>query len=197
MGHPEKSRVRRPGIILFILILLFFIPLAIAWFMYRDHDSFGGKPLNHGQLITPPFSITLLKLRKRPHKKWLILYLNPGPCDTRCQKGLYHIRQIRLATGKNRNRVQPAILIYRNKTKDITLQRMLKNEYQETRLFFINKNQFNTVIQRHVKTAYALQPGTIYLVDPLGNVMMSYKPDTNPSDIFKDVQRLLKASQIG
>ncbi len=37
----------------------------------------------------------------------------------------------------------------------------------------------------------------IYLVDPLGNLMMRFPRDPDPSRMVKDLQRLLKASRIG
>jgi hypothetical protein len=37
----------------------------------------------------------------------------------------------------------------------------------------------------------------IYVVDPLGNLMMRYPRDPDPSKMIKDLQRLLKYSRIG
>ena len=37
----------------------------------------------------------------------------------------------------------------------------------------------------------------IYLVDPLGNVMMRFPRDADPSRMIKDLQRLLKYSRLG
>jgi hypothetical protein len=37
----------------------------------------------------------------------------------------------------------------------------------------------------------------IYIVDPLGNLMMRYPRDADPSKIKKDVVKLLKVSRIG
>ena len=37
----------------------------------------------------------------------------------------------------------------------------------------------------------------IYLVDPLGNLMMRFPRDPDPSKMLKDLQRLLKYSGIG
>jgi len=39
--------------------------------------------------------------------------------------------------------------------------------------------------------------GRIYLVDPLGNLMMSYPGDAPPKSILTDLERLLKLSHIG
>jgi hypothetical protein len=37
----------------------------------------------------------------------------------------------------------------------------------------------------------------IYLVDPLGNLMMRFPRDPEPSRVIKDLQRLLRASSFG
>ena len=37
----------------------------------------------------------------------------------------------------------------------------------------------------------------LYIIDPLGNLMMSYPPDINPRGIMKDLKKLLKFSRIG
>ena len=42
-----------------------------------------------------------------------------------------------------------------------------------------------------------LKAHRLYIVDPLGNLMMSYELDANPRDIYKDLKKLLRASRIG
>jgi hypothetical protein len=37
----------------------------------------------------------------------------------------------------------------------------------------------------------------IYMIDPLGNLMMRFPKDIDPSKMAKDIKRLLKVSQIG
>ena len=37
----------------------------------------------------------------------------------------------------------------------------------------------------------------IYMIDPAGNLMMSFPSSAEPALINKDIKRLLKASQIG
>jgi len=37
----------------------------------------------------------------------------------------------------------------------------------------------------------------IYMIDPLGNVMMRWPANPDIKRMFKDIERLLKASQIG
>jgi hypothetical protein len=37
----------------------------------------------------------------------------------------------------------------------------------------------------------------IYLIDPLGNLLMRYGSDANPKGMLEDLERLLKYSKIG
>lgn len=41
------------------------------------------------------------------------------------------------------------------------------------------------------------QAGRIYIVDPLGNLMMSYAADAKPKGLLEDLKKLLKLSHIG
>lgn len=42
-----------------------------------------------------------------------------------------------------------------------------------------------------------LQGGGFYLIDPLGNLVMYFRPDIDPSDMISDIKRLLRLSRIG
>jgi hypothetical protein len=39
--------------------------------------------------------------------------------------------------------------------------------------------------------------GMLFLMDPLGNIMMQYEPDFDPYKVKSDLRKLLKISQIG
>lgn len=41
------------------------------------------------------------------------------------------------------------------------------------------------------------QAGRIYVVDPLGNLMMSYARTAEPKGLLEDLKKLLKYSRIG
>lgn len=199
------------------LALVFIVPIVLAWFMYANRLTFGGRSVNHGHLINPSFAISLLPIRNAkgqllnnsfPQKnktastkatdgKWMLLLLAPKVCAKACENGLYNIRQVKKATGKNRARILRAVLTYQNVPTDKTLNRLIHSEYQGTQHLQVSANQFTNAIGKHVHVSYATKPGALYVVDPNGNMMMVYKPNTDPTAIFKDVERLLKISQIG
>ncbi len=197
------TKSRRSFYLAFI-ILLFLIPVILAWIFYADRFSLGKGHLNYGHLIQPPISLNDIPLynanQKRlgsPFGKWMMVYFYPEPCGEHCAKGLYYVRQIRLAAGKNSLRIERAILTYRKNEIDPHLSAILTRQFPGTQHLLVDQTVFSQVMTKRVNTPYATKPGTLYLVDPMGNVMMAYPPSADPDGIFKDVQLLLKVSQIG
>jgi hypothetical protein len=47
------------------------------------------------------------------------------------------------------------------------------------------------------KRPAALPAGGYYLIDPLGNLVMYFRPDIDPADMVDDVKHLLRLSRIG
>lgn len=219
MNRTERERAKNPALMLTILIIVFLIPITLAYFLYSQSASLTGGSTNHGKLLSPPLDINKLKLTNskgqlldnsvntglqpppsatRTNGQWMLLLLNSGPCQTICENGIHNMRQIQIATGKRRERIERAVLTYSNSKKDPKLQQLLSSKrYTGTRHLLTQKATFAPMMRQHVKQSYALKTGTVYIVDPLGNIMMSYAPNTNPADIYKDMQRLLKVSQIG
>ena len=217
MNKSRKKHTQKSLATLSLLIAIFLIPLILAWILFSEHIHFG-QGTNHGLLLRKPFSISTLNItdekgdmlannpapikpnseKATTNGKWLLLYLYPGYCDQACQKGLRNMRQIRLATGKDMNRVQRAILTYQETAlEEVDLLEILEKEFPGTKLLQIKRDQFEKVMDARIaqKTlpAYVLERGTIYMVDPMGNVMMVYKANSDPDGIFKDLKKVVKS----
>lgn len=217
MDRHGKHRAKRIGLVYCTLTLIFLIPILLSWYLYYQKDTLGEKTLNYGKLIQPPFPIAtfhiynqkgqLLQNQFNPQKlaqtipttnrKWLLLLLAPANCPQNCQRTLYMMRQLRLATGAQMNRIERAVLTFHQAKNEPKLNQLLKNRYPGTQYLYTSKKTFDQIIQQRVKQPYATTMGTVYLVDPLGNIVLSYHPKTNPMHMFKDIERLLKVSQIG
>lgn len=197
---------KRPYLMMGILFLVFLIPLLAALFMYVTGDTISKTTTNRGQLIQPPRDFKQLTIVNadgssagNPFKNhWLLLYVAPKACEQTCQRDLYFMRQIWIATNKNSYRVQRAIMTFASSPADKKLAELLQTtEYQGTQHVIVDRQQFAQLMQGLPSTNLALTSGYIYLVDPLGNIMMAYAPDANPSGILKDLEKLLRVSQIG
>ena len=207
VNQKQILRKKRQPWLLLILFLIFLVPMILAWLLYEEGDKGISKTVNRGQLIQPPIAMSQLALKdlegqaydqKSLRGKWLMLYISPTPqCQEDCQKKLYFMRQIQIATGKDMDRIQRVMLTLPKQKPDPHLEQLLQTDFAGTTHLLIAQKDFQKGMQSSATTTLAMTQGYLYLVDPLGNIMMGYPMAANPSDIFKDLRKLLKVSQIG
>ena len=155
---------------------------------------------NYGELIDPrkypipdlggasldgkPASLEQLK------GKWILLQVDAAVCDKACTQKLYYMRQLRLTQGKEKGRVERVWLI----TDDAPLDIALMKEYDGTHFLRVDAQKLAAWLP-------AAEGGKVsdhlYMIDPLGNLMMRFPKDPDANKIKKDISRLLKASSIG
>ncbi len=120
---------------------------------------------------------------------WLLVYINIHDCDERCHDALYTMRQSRLMLGKEMDRVR-RVFLHGDSPPDTVL---LANEHQG--LITIEDSRLDSLLKN--KKPAELPAGGCFLIDPLGNLVMYFRPDIDPSDMVDDIKRLLKLSRIG
>lgn len=198
--------------ILIILLIIFLGPLFYAiWLFNTDWRPTGTS--NHGTLIIPArplqaFSLQTLTGNRLSlddmKNKWAMIYVGPAICKKACKDNLYKMRQVHTLQAKHQPRVQ-RLMVITDKAGLSELQIMLNKEYPKMivainpaseikKISEINKliEQFKIINGEVVELQHR-----IYLMDPLGNLMMYYPPDTDGRDIHKDLKKLLRRSQIG
>jgi cytochrome oxidase Cu insertion factor (SCO1/SenC/PrrC family) len=190
--EPGASRAQ-----IWLLIAVFFVPLAIAFALYYGAWAPGGRT-NQGELIDPPRPLTpppLTALSGEPiaadllRGKWSLAYIGAGDCDARCREALTLMRQTRLALGDDLMRVQRVFF---------ALAPCCDRSYLES------EHPGLVIVRAHTPDAAAMldqfpyaEQKRIYVVDPLGNLMMSYAADAPPKGLLEDLKKLLKLSRIG
>jgi cytochrome oxidase Cu insertion factor (SCO1/SenC/PrrC family) len=127
-------------------------------------------------------------------KHWTLAYINVATlCSDICRIRLYDMRQIRLALGKDMGRVQNILL--QTKTPDEELVTWLLEQHPAMVKAVSDATTLN-FFQKVFKTTDTHEPW-IYLIDPLGNLVMRYDAGMNSKGILEDLKRLLKYSKIG
>jgi peroxiredoxin len=122
--------------------------------------------------------------------KWVMLMVAPGACDEACRKQLFAMRQLRTMQGKEMERIERVWLI----TDKEPLDTMVIREYDGTHMLRADA--------KAVENWLPVDPGTtvadhIYMIDPLGHLMMRFPKDPEPRKVHKDIYKLLKASSVG
>jgi cytochrome oxidase Cu insertion factor (SCO1/SenC/PrrC family) len=202
---PATPEVRRGRRQLLLLAALFFVPLALAFWLYYGTDGWrpsGGT--NKGDLITParPLpSVQLLKMNGEPaavdvlRGKWTMLFVGDGRCDERCRRALYLTRQSRIALNKDMDRVQRVFLV----TGNCCNQPFLAQEHPDLLLLQGGPGAAQALLTT-LPSYGGIAPsvaGRTYLIDPLGNLMMSYAPQAPDKALLTDIKKLLRLSHIG
>ena len=150
-------------------------PFVLGWAAYQFGWGVAGGGGNYGELIAPrPVAGPLAPLKG----KWVLVTFDAAACDAACEKKLYVVRQVRKAQGKDADRIERLwVLSDGGKPRPELLAAIEGAHVTPQELDFKGDD--------------------IYLVDPLGNLMMRFPRDPDPSKMIKDLQRLLKYSRFG
>ena len=123
-----------------------------------------GAPSNYGELIPPRAVASLHEFRG----KWVLVTFDSAQCDAYCERKLYIVRQVRRAQGKDMERIQRLWVV---------------TDPGKPRADVLAATE-GTRISRNDNLGF---PGNtadhIYVVDPLGNLMMRFQRDPDPSKV--------------
>ena len=122
--------------------------------------------------------------------KWIMLQVNDASCLDACKGKLLDMRQVRLMQGKEMDRIERVWRI----TDDQPLDTQVMREYDGTHMLRVKRAALAAWLPVEAGGALA---DYIYIVDPLGNLMMAYAPDARAKGLLEDMKRLLKLSHIG
>ncbi|WP_370663397.1 SCO family protein [Massilia rhizosphaerae] len=161
------------------------------------------KRNNYGTLIdqrahpVPAMATTTLDGRPQALEqfkgKWVMLMTGPGACPDTCRKQLFAMRQLRLMQGKEADRIERVWLI----TDKEPLDTLVIREYDGTHML---RADAATVAAWLPADAGTTPDDHIYMIDPLGHLMMRFPKDPQLQQVrkvYKDIYKLLKASSIG
>ena len=157
---------------------------------------------NYGALIDPrqyPIPEAKLQVTELDGKasplaqfkgKWVMLQTGPSDCQEACKQQLFAMQQLRLTQGKERERIERVWLI----TDPQPIDTIVMREYDGTNMLRVNGD----ALKAWLPVEQGGKPDDhLYLIDPLGNLMMRFPKDADPTKVKKDIAKLLKASAIG
>jgi hypothetical protein len=178
--NPDKKRSGRAKLAL--LALFFLLPVGASYLIWWL-DLAPGTAGNYGTLLPPrPAALPPAGELKG---KWVLVQFDDGACGARCERKLYFMRQVRRAQGKEMPRVARLWLV----TDKVAPSAEVLSAIEGT-----------VVVPAPAGLDFPAEQSVsdhIYLVDPLGNLMMRFPREADPSRVIKDIQRLLRASSFG
>ncbi len=174
------------------LAALFVLPLALSFWMYYGGAWQPAGRTNHGELLQP---VRLLGLDRWPEaqplaQKWALVYVATGSCDEACRDALVVMRQTRLSLNQEMHRVNRVLIA----SADCCDRELLGREHAGLIVLDSGSPPAQQVLRVFPQNDRA---SSLYLVDPLGNLVMRYDDRSNPKGLLQDLRKLLKLSHIG
>lgn len=193
----NESRAPSGRLQLILLALLFAAPPLLALLFYFVPALQPEARTNYGELVQPVIPLPELAwrdaageavARERLLGRWTLLYPATTDCDLRCEQDLYNLRQLRLLLNEKRSRVQRVLAVVEPSDMGALAERLTPSHADL---------QIVAVPTEDTALFHSGPPGTVWVIDPLGNVMMRYPPEPDLRRMLRDIKRLLRLSQIG
>lgn len=204
MTEAPKQRSMTP---LILVLLLCLAPVVAAFIVYYIPSLQPEGSTNYGTLVNPQrplpqtSAVQLTTLEGKPFDinelrgQWLLVTADGGACPESCAKKLFIMRNTHAMLGKNVKRASRVWFV----TDDAQVPQAVLDAYQGTIILRAKPAELDAFLAGK-DLATSTDPALldpIWVIDPLGNLMMQYPKDPDPLKVRKDLGKLLHNSQIG
>ena len=170
-----------------MLLAMFVLPIAFGTlFFYANPNYFSESTVNYGELVRPVIVIDESDIEIDSEASlqgiWTMVYVS-SRCDYACEKAVEDMKTIRTLMNDDMRRIQRMIIIEDNSTPISNNEGLIKARTTSKKL--------TEGLKEYTENA-------IYLIDPIGNIMLYYEPQNiDIRLVIKDLKRLFKYSRIG
>jgi len=170
-----------------MLLAMFIMPIAFGTlFFYANPNYFSESTVNYGELIRPVIATEENDIEIDGDASlqgiWTMVYVS-SRCDDACEKAVEDMKTIRTLMNDDMRRIQRMIIIENNSTPTVNDETLIKAK--------ITSEKLTKSLKKYAENA-------IYLIDPIGNIMLYYEPQNiDIRLVIKDLKRLFKYSRIG
>jgi cytochrome oxidase Cu insertion factor (SCO1/SenC/PrrC family) len=203
--NPDTANQIRNRRVLILMLLAVLAPVVLAYSLYLSGWRPHGKTLQHGELMNPARPLPDVTLRaadgtmqpfSSQRRHWLLLSVGSLPCVENCLARLDMLHRLRLAQGKDMRRVEIVFVVLNGTHAE---QAAFAGTHPGLQVYGGDRATITPLIQALGDTSdnEAVAVQRVYLIDPIGNLVLRYGPEADPRGIHKDLGRLLRLSQIG
>lgn len=202
---PAKPRSIQP---LVWIVLICLAPIAFALLAYYV-PALGLRPdeaSNYGRLIDPqrpipapealglktedgqPFDLASLK------GQWVLATADQGACPESCVTKLFILRNSHASQGKNVERLTRVWFV----TDDAPIPEQVLEAYKGTVILRADPEKLAAFLTPGASApAGQALAAPMWIIDPLGNLMLEFPENADPVSVRKDISKLVYNSRVG
>tara|TARA_R110002124_G_scaffold20466_5_gene80124 strand:+ start:963 stop:1562 length:600 start_codon:yes stop_codon:yes gene_type:complete len=193
--NPSATRPRGQLKLLAICAVVFG-PILVAGLMAHFEIGIPQTQSNKSDLVETPIQLSDWQLSVEPvgyGAPWRLLVTSAEACAEACQQLVHEARQINVAVGREADRVEHMLA---------TGNQLTASEQQRLETRFPRLQQTTTSATAYSASLQQLpaewqQGPQLWLVDPLGRVVLHQSVAEPGKQLLDDLKRLLKMSKVG
>ncbi len=197
MSMSEPHSVKPRGQLKLLAITAVVIgPILIAWLMVKLQIGIPQTHNNQSSLVEPVLTVQDWQLPLDPvgyGAPWRLLVTAPAECDDSCLALVHEARQIHIATGREADRVEHALALGQPASDELSGQ--LQHDYPRLEHLSLPLDAYRNSLNGH--PAAWQQGPQLWVIDPLGRVVLHRDADSPGKHLLDDLRRLLKMSKVG
>jgi hypothetical protein len=142
----------------------------------------------HGELYGRGETLADLGVSAAPVEGWQLLVSSARDCNRECQQLVYLARQIHIGLGREASRANHALAAATALPADFA--ELLARDYPQLQRYQLDAEAYARLVRDD-------QGAQLWIVDPLGNLVLRYPANANGKQVLNDLRHLLKLSNIG
>lgn len=199
---PETAKIRFWNRVQLVMVLIVFSAPPLGAWLYMEYGN--KQHSSYGNIYQPVKVVPNLAMSDGEkdfmlddfRRQWVFLTITDGECDQRCEENVIKVRQLRYMQNNNMSRIRSVFL--HDDLNEAVISKF-RDKYTGVEMYSADTDKLNNWAQvlQHDGELLTQTKNRFYIIDPAGNLVISYPVDADPNYMKKDIKRLLKASQIG
>lgn len=195
---PDSATKPRPSgqLKLLAIIGVVILPIVAAYVMAKLGVGIPDSQTNRSNLVEPAITVEDWGASIEPlgyGAPWRLVVTAAEDCDRSCLDLIHEARQINVALGREAGRVEHHLWLARDASEE--LQQSLARDYPRLGQASIQTTPYRSSLANHPEDWR--QGAQLWVVDPLGRVVLRQDPDKPGKQMLDDLKHLLKVSKIG
>lgn len=215
MDPVTRTRVKAAALILMVVI-----PITLATWAFQVAVDSGVlfSTTNNGNLVNPPVDITALDMHDEEGEPqfrsfeerieevdaddyvpdpWLMVIASARPCGDECLDRVRGLRQLHVTLGGDMPRLRRYFLHAQPSALPEALRTRFRDDFPSMGLSFGDSQRIESGLSDGGVALDLQEDLYVFIVDPVGNVMMYYDSSHGLREIQEDLERLLEFSSLG
>ena len=128
--------------------------------------------------------------------EWVYLVVGDGYCDQACERNIYKAQQVRWTQGEHLEITNSVFVLPFDRADQSEL---LSAKYTGTQFYMADRAELSSIVevlhQAWTESIDGKWSDAVYLLDPVGQALLAYPIDADPSKMKEDLDRLLATAK--